>query len=541
MDGACTLERVAWARNRFVATLAAAGLAVGALTTAGAAPASSEVRATAATAGLATTVRAAGGGRPNIVLITTDDQRVDEMAWMPRTRRLIGDGGATFMNAISPHPLCCPARAEILTGQYAHNSGVRHNKGPWGGFPAFSRAHRRDHLGTWLTRAGYNTAFVGKFLNGYTARHGDQPGWSSWSPTLAGTYRYTQFAMRVDGRTKKFNLARDRRHYIADVVGDRGAALVRRYARSPKPFFLWVSHVGPHTANVDGQWVPPIPAPRHRGLFAGSRPPVLTQPNYGEADSSDKPRSAQGHPEPTADFVRSHLQRIRSLQAVDEANARLLRTLSDTGELRNTIIVFTSDNGYLQGEHGLSGKNWPYENSLRVPMLVRGPGVPAGVRREQNATLVDLPATFLQAAGAPRGSTDGTNLLPALTQDQATAETSLIQAGASNAPWSWRGVRTARYTYVAWQDGAEELYDRRTDPFQLENVLRADQDPAVLDRYAAVVAEMRRRLAQLAVCAGATCRPDLPAVPEPAADPAPEADPAPDADPAPETEADPAT
>lgn len=519
MDGAVAPTRSVGARNRLVGVLAATGLAVGSLTTVAVSPASSEVRTVSATANVVTAAEVVGGRRPNIVLITTDDQRLDEMAWMPRTRRLIGGAGATFTNAISPHPLCCPARAEILTGQYAHNNGVRHNKGHWGGFPAFSRKHRREHIGTWLTRAGYNTGFVGKFLNGYTARHGDQPGWRAWSPTLAGTYKYTRFSMRVDGRTRQFNLARHRRHYVADVVGDRGATLVRRYSRSAKPFFLWVSHVGPHTANVDDRWVPPIPAPRHRRLFAGSRPPVLTQPNYGEVDTSDKPPSTRGHTVMLHDILRSHVQRIRSLQAVDEANARLLRALSDTGELRDTLVVFTSDNGYLQGEHGLRGKNWPYEPSLRVPLLVRGPGVPAGARREQNATLVDLAATFLQAAGAARGSTDGADLLPALTSDAATAETSLIQAGASKAQWSWRGVRTARYTYVAWKDGAEELYDRGADPFQIENLLRADQDPAVLERYAEVAAEMRRRFAELSDCAGTTFRPVLGPVPDPVPEP----------------------
>ena len=507
-------------RGRFVAALAAAALGAGVLTAVGTAPASSVAAGATVTArggALDASASVAAGLRPNFVLVTTDDQRLDEMAWMPRTRRLVGARGVTFDNAISPHPLCCPARAEILTGQLAHNNGVRHNTGRWGGYAAFSRENGRRHLGTWLTRAGYNTAFVGKFLNGYTARHGDQPGWRAWSATLAGTYRYTRFSMRVDGRTKRYDLARNRRHYVADVVGDRGTDLVRRFARSDKPFFLWISHVGPHSARVDNRWVPPIPAPRHRRLFSDSRPPVLAQPNYLEADRSDKPAAVRAQSAGRLDrLLRSHRQRIRSLRAVDEANSRLLATLEDTGELDNTIVVFTSDNGYLQGEHQLWSKNWPYEESLRVPLLVRGPGIPAGRRRTQNATLVDLPATFLQAARAPRASTDGANLLPVLTQDRASVDTTLIQAGASRAPWRWRGVRTARYTYMRWQSGAEELYDRQADPFQLENLLRPDQDPATAASYQPVVEEMRTRFEQMKGCAGATCRPELPPVPAPA-------------------------
>lgn len=525
MDGARTGGVGARTRGRLVAVLTAAALGIGALTAVGTSPASSVPRAAAGApqAGLVGAVPSgsAGGRRPNIVLVTTDDQRLDEMAWMPRTRRLVGAQGVTFDNAVSPHPLCCPARAELLTGRLAHNNGVRHNTGRWGGFKAFSRQHRREHLGTWLTRAGYHTGFVGKFLNGYTARHGDQPGWHAWSPTLAGTYAYTRFSMRVDGRTKRYALSRDRRHYVADVVGDRGAALVRRFARADKPFFLWVSHVGPHSAQVGDRWVPPIPAPRHRTLFSGSRPPVLAQPNYQESDRSDKPAVVRGQASGGLDrLLRSHRQRIRSLQAVDEANARLVKALRDTGELANTIVVFTSDNGYLQGEHRLWSKNWAYEESLRVPLLVRGPGIPAGERREQNATLVDLPATILQAARAPRSSTDGSDLLPALTEDLSTPETSLIQAGAPRAPWRWRGVRTARYTYVRWHGGAEELYDRVIDPFQLENLLRPDQETATAESYRPVVEEMRARFAGLRGCAGASCRPALGPVPEPLPAPA---------------------
>lgn len=520
MDDARTSRSSTRGKGRLVAVLTAAAMAAGVMTAVGASPASSVVRAATAapTGGVADAVASetVGGPRPNIVLVTTDDQRLDEMAWMPRTRRLVGAQGVTFGNAISPHPLCCPARAEILTGQLAHNNGVRHNTGRWGGYAAFSRKNRREHIGTWLTRAGYNTAFVGKFLNGYTARHGDQPGWRAWSGTLSGTYRYTRFSMRVDGRTKRYDLARNRRHYVADVVGDRGAALVRRFSRGRKPFFLWISHVGPHSARVDNRWMPPIPAPRHRRIFSDSRPPVLAQPNYREADRSDKPATVRAQSAGRLDrLLRSHRQRIRSLQAVDEANARLVKALRDTGELGNTIVVFTSDNGYLQGEHRLWAKNWPYEESLRVPLLVRGPGIPAGEQRAQNATLVDLPATFLQAARAPRGSADGADLLPALAQDLPTAETSLIQAGAPRAPWSWRGVRTARYTYVRWRGGAEELYDRLTDPFQLENLLRPDQETATAESYQAVAEEMRGRFDRLASCAGATCRPDLGPVPGP--------------------------
>jgi N-acetylglucosamine-6-sulfatase len=485
-----------------------------------AAPASASTARTSA-AVQATVPAAVAGRRMNIVLVTTDDQRLDEMAWMPRTRRLIGDPGVTFDDAISPHPMCCPARAEILTGQLAQNNGVRHNTGPWGGFRAFVREHRRDHVGSWLSRAGYNTAFVGKFLNGYTDKAGDQPGWTEWNPTTAGTYRYTRFSMRIDGRRRHFDLRRNRAHYVADVVARRSEAFVRQFAKSRKPFFIWVSHVGPHDASRNGGWGPPIPAPRHSGLFATSRPGVLDQPNYRESDISDKPspvRARQtGHG--TSFFTRWHRARIRTLQAIDEANGSLVRALERAGELEDTMIVFTTDNGYLQGENGLIGKNWPYESALRVPMLVRGPGIPAGQQRHASVTTVDLTPTFLAAAGAPRASTDGANLFPALLEDVPTSNTALIQAGAATQyGWLWRGVRTTRYVYAEWTSGDRELYDLQVDPYQLENLVDPATGAARLAAYAPVLADMQRRYAALRRCAGAEeCQADLGPLPEPVA------------------------
>jgi arylsulfatase A-like enzyme len=515
-------------RARRYVLLPVGALVAGVLTVLGAPAATTGPAAVAAAgvpAGAAAGVSAGlwGGARPNIVLVTTDDQRLDELAWMPRTRRLVGAAGATFENALSPHPLCCPARAELLTAQYAHNNGVRHNTGPWGGFRAFTRDHRRQHMGSWLRRAGYQTAFVGKFLNGYGARDGDQPGWDEWSPTLAGTYRFTDFKLRVDGRNRSYDLDRNPRHYVADVVGNRGIAIARQFARSRKPFFLWVSHVAPHSAQLpDGRWGPPIPAPRHRTLFADSRPQALLEdPSFREADRSDKPGAVRSSgTTSTTRVVRLHRARIRSLQSVDEANARLVRALRDAGELDNTVFVFTSDNGYLLGEHHLTSKNWPYEASLRVPLLVRGPGVPAGVARRQNVTLVDLASTFLHLARSPRGSSDGADLRPALTDDAGTSATSLIQAGAATkAGWRWRGVRSSRYVYVRWHSGAHELYDLQEDPDQLENLLHPSSGEPVAAEYRPVLAELRRRYEALRRCAGAACHADFGPEPQPAVEP----------------------
>jgi N-acetylglucosamine-6-sulfatase len=455
------------------------------------------------------------GSRPNIVLVTTDDQRLDDLAFMPRTRAVVGDAGVTLERAISPHPLCCPARVEILTGQYAQNNGVRHNSGRWGGYRAFARTPgQRRHLGSRLQDAGYRTALVGKFLNGYESVGSVQPGWTDWNPLLEGVYRYTDFTMRVDGRKRSYSTRRGPRQYVSDVVGRRAASLVRRYAGA-RPFFIWVSHVAPHTARRHGSWVPPVPAARHRSMFTGTASPAADLPSFLEADRSDKPSQVRGKkPRSRKHFLTLFRQRIRSLQAVDEANARVLRALADTGELSQTIVVFTSDNGYLLGEHGLQGKNWVYESSLRVPMLVRGPGIAAGGARDRPATLVDLAPTFLSLAGASASGVDGLDLWPTLASGAPTTDTDLVQAGSAHHPWRWRGVRTNRYVYTRWFSGTEELYDLQRDPYELENVVAPGGevgDPS----YAPVLSELRARYEQRASCSGAACRTVVGPVPTP--------------------------
>jgi N-acetylglucosamine-6-sulfatase len=438
--------------------------------------------------------RSPAGRRPNIVLITTDDMTVDDLKYMPRTRRLLARQGVSFRDFISPHPLCCPARAEILTGQYAQNNGVRHNEGNWGGFAA----HDPDHtIGTWLQAVGYNTAFVGKYINHYYARHGMVPGWDEFNPTLEGTYRPYGFTTFNDG-----NPLRQENVYIADMVANRTSQYIRDFARQDRPFFVWASQIAPHGMRVNGRWVPPIPANRHARLFSDLTAPSLTDPAYAEADVSDKPRyvrSASGTSRAKATFL--FRQRIRSLQSVDEGVQQTVRALREVGELANTVLMFTSDNGYLIGEHRLMGKNYPYEQTLRVPFLVRGPGMPAGATRDQTMTMVDVAPTIVDLADAtPDLVMDGRSMVATIRRTGAAGYgTALIQAGDVRRPWFFRGVRTRRYTYVRYHNGFTELYDRRRDPHQMRNVSGSGQ-------YAAVERELARRHRTLVDCSGVTCR-----------------------------------
>jgi arylsulfatase A-like enzyme len=435
--------------------------------------------------------------RPNIVLVTTDDMNRSDLRWMPRTRRLLGHRGVTVRDFISNHPLCCPARAEILTGQYAQNNGVSDNEGRWGGYDQLRRP--AQHVGRWLKDAGYRTAFVGKHLNGWELDPSRQPGWTRFNPLLRDVYHAYGMTMYNDGKPRRYPSV-----HTADLMGQLTVRLVRRFADSGDPFFIWTSQVPPHGMVKDDEWVRPIPAARHRGKFPRALPPALRSPAFNEPDVSDKPAWLQRQPAVSVEAVTAaHRARIRSLQAVDEQVAATVRALRDTGELAHTYVFFTSDNGYLMGEHRLQYKNKPYEPSLRLPLLVRGPQLPAGAIRPVTFGLVDLAPTFLDLAGARAGVTvDGRSMMSALRSGGDSYSHYLIQAGGwTDRPgvrfW-WRGVRSRTFTYVRYRSGVEELYDRQRDPAQLRNVAG---EPS----YRRVVAEYSDRLDVLTNCSGRTC------------------------------------
>lgn len=467
--------------------------------------------------------------RPNVLLITTDDQADIEMRSMPRTRRLLTRAGADFVNAISPHPLCCPARAEILTGEFAHNNGVKHNTGPYGGYTRYATANGgsnlRENIGSWMRRAGYNTGFTGKMLNGYRGTSRRPSGWSMWDPSLSGTYAYYGTEFFNDGRPET------PKGYVVDVVADRASTFIRSRARSSKPFFLWASHVAPHET-IDGgrTFSGPRIADRHRTKFRSTSLPAMKKPSFNERDVSDKPRYMRRKRLSTQGMVEDYRDRQRSLAAVDEANAKMIGALRKAGELSNTLVIFTSDNGYLFGEHRLETKNFVYDENLQVPLLMRGPGVPAGSVHGDLASTIDLAPTILDAAGAWRnvvraGHTDGVSLLRTFRGRSLVSDTSLIQAGGVNRSilrahdgWLFRGVTTGRYTYARHWKGSVELYDRRVDPHEMRNLVNPETGDlrSKASGYAAVLKALALRLDRLKSCHGAAeCERDFGPLPEP--------------------------
>lgn len=443
-------------------------------------------------------VAARGKGRPNIVLVLTDDMRADDLTWMPHTRRLVKRAGRTYVNAVSPHPLCCPARAEILSGQYAHNNGVRHNSGPHGGYRAFDP---RNTVASWLRASGYVTGFIGKPMNGYLQRHGRDPGWTAWEPLVQGMATYTRFRF--------FGGELLRGSYVTDQIADRTVRMIRRFHRTGKPFLIMANHLAPHDRQTMRGSTNPVPAPRHRGRWPRATSPSLRSPAFN--NDSDQPYSGHKYNPPRINA--KHRARIRSLAAVDEAVLRIVKTLRRTGELSNTYLVFTSDNGYSMGEHRFIGKNVLTRQALRIPLLVRGPGIKAGSRSTRAASLVDLAPTFAAIARTrPKRAVDGTSIFRPSRRDTTLVQTGWNWSKTRRNQWRYRGVMTGRYLYArnVHHPNVAVLFDRARDPYELKNLVRSP-------RYAAVRRELERRYQVLKGCNGPrSCNKFFGKVPKPA-------------------------
>ncbi|CAN5217733.1 sulfatase [soil metagenome] len=456
--------------------------------------------------------------QPNIVMISTDDMTLDELRYLPRVRRLLGDQGVTFTEFTAPQPLCCPSRAQLLTGQYAQNNGVRANSGPFGGY---AQLKPETALPVWLQNAGYTTAMVGKYLNGYDAAEakagGIEVGWDHWDPTIKQIYQYIGYTQYNDGDPFK------PRAYHTDYVAKRSSELISEMSAEGSPFFLWTSFVGPHgrcpvRSEAGGCRFPPVVARRHRDLYPRLVARARAKPSFNERNISDKPgflrRRGMIPPERIDTLQRA---RAGALAAVDEGVEEIVDALRASDATDNTLVVFTSDNGYLMGEHRYQGKILAYDESVRVPLIMAGLGLPQGAQDAQSAAMIDLAPTFAELAGAtPLVDVDGQPIHVRTGPEAAELDdrTLLVQAGATKIKkfptgWWFRGVRTPRYTYVRYErDGFVELYDRERDPFELRNL--AD-DP----RYKRVRTELAKRTFVLSDCTGSVCRSEQVPVPAP--------------------------
>ena len=399
------------------------------------------------------------------MLILTDDQRVGTLWAMPQVERLLVGHGIRFENAFVVNPLCCPSRASVLTGEYSHTTGVYTNNPPRGGAGAF-RQDESSTIATTLQAAGYNTALFGKYLNRYTGTR-IPPGWDRWFAfqDAPGRQYYVNYAVNDQGIIRSFgNSVGD---YSTDVLTARAVSFIRR---SRGPLFLYFAPFAPHD--------PATPARRDEAAFSSLRP--RRTPSYDEGDVRDKPSWIRLLPRFTS-TVKRHIAGIRhkqfqSLLAVDRAAARIVETLRATGRLSRTMIVFTSDNGLEWGEHRLPLlKGVPYEESIRVPMVVRYDPLTLTPLTDDRLVLnIDLAPTFAALAGVSTPGAEGRSLLPLLYSPEGVWRRQFLiehmrdRSQPIDAP-TYCAVRTDRYLYAQYATGETELYDVLKDPFELDN------------------------------------------------------------------------
>jgi arylsulfatase A-like enzyme len=481
---------------------------------------------------------------PNVVLVLADDLAQGDidprtLEHMPHLRALM-EQGTTFDNSFVTNSLCCPSRATILRGQYTHNHGILHNEAPLGGAERFRYSGADGStMASWVKERGYRTVFFGKYMNGYAGTY-VPPGWDEWH-ALSGNFLSDDLS--ENGRIISYEADR---YHLDDVLSEKASAYARRADRPEPPFFtaerpflMWIGTKAPHQ--------PAIPAPRHEDAYPDLSPPRL--PNFDEEDVSDKPDWIADNPPLSAEqkgyMEELHRNRLQSMLAVDDALGDLVEALRDSGELSNTYIFFTSDNGFHLGEHRMGAGKWTaYEEDIRVPLIVRGPGVPEGRTLHHMVLNNDLAPTFTDLAGTEAPSfVDGRSLVPLLTDDPTPTEewrrrfliegvdergsvpnppfvdesevtpiltgdplpnswrrTSVARARTSREwgrPWM-KALRTEEHLYVEYKTGERELYDLEEDPYELRNL------------YAMAPPDLKRRLEgqldALRQCAAEECR-----------------------------------
>jgi N-acetylglucosamine-6-sulfatase len=496
---------------------------------------------------------AATATRPNIIMFTTDDQTVRDMVAMPKTQALIGSQGATFQHALVSMSLCCPSRVTVQTGQYAHNHGVMGNTPPQG---SYSRFNDRNDLPVWLQSAGYRTIHIGKMPNGFgeAANGGPEyvpPGWGPY-PQRSEFYgfigppsTYTGFTLDENGTDKSYGPD----DYSTDVYAQKAVSAIDDAVNGNPgtPFYMQVQFFAPHD--------PATPAPQYANAFATA--PLPIDESFNERDVKDKPGWIRAirrfGPGLIAKIQTRYQHRLETLLSVDDAIQRIADTLAAKGELANTYLIFTSDNGFMQGQHRLhQGKFAPYDPSVQVPLEIRGPGIPAGGLPRAMVWNGDITSTILEAAGATPGlPQDGRSFLP-YAQDPnktstrpilletgppgATAEpgtpapATSAKAAARRVHFStyvknldqdhtaqiaraivaprYRAIRTGRYLLVKYSDGSRELYDTIADPLQLRSVYKDS-------RYFPVRKFLLKKLKDLVLCAGPDCNTEIGKPPKP--------------------------
>lgn len=455
--------------------------------------------------------------RPNVVVVMVDDLDAGSAltairsGLVPNLVRHVLDGGTTFSESFVTLSLCCPSRSTFLTGLYPHNHGVVRNSGVDGGFARFDD---RSTVATWLRAAGYRTGHVGKYLNGYIDPRYVPPGWDDWQG-LVDLSTYCMYGYTVSDNGRPVTYGSGEADYQTDVLASLAARFVRRAeATDARPFFLSVAPLAPHlesACNPDGVRA----APRHEGTV---ELPLPAPPSLNEGDMQDKPGWMRRLPVRDEERLgRLYNERLASLRAVDDLVGTLARALEERGELERTTWVFTSDNGYLLGQHRWESKVLLYEESIRVPLVVRVPGLESPAVVDRIALNNDLAPTIAALAGIrPPRAVDGRSLLPLLRGENPSWRRRFL---VEYPPTGERGIPpffavrtegapgTAGLVYAKTLsfDGrslrARELYDLEVDPFQLESLHEDPSPRRVLERLV-----LGRHLEALASCGNGSCQ-----------------------------------
>ena len=418
--------------------------------------------------------------RPNIILILTDDMDFSLVPQMKYTNELIFQQGAEFTNYFVTSPLCCPSRTSMIRGQYPHNTNILENSP---GFRNFFRNGREDEtIATWLSRAGYKTALMGKYMNGYPITAGDNyvpPGWTDWhvyyhhGPEEDEGGYYFNYTLSENGELVDYGYSPQ--EYSTDVLKQKSIEFINQRTADRSPFFLLISLTAPHG--------PSIPAPRHEGLFSDLEYPQ--KPSFMTADVNEKPAivlskaTVPGEEFDIGDANRFFRMRAETLLAVDEMVREIFQTLERSGQLENTYFIFTSDNGFHLGEHNFSGgKGLPYIEDVNVPFFMRGPGISPNTKFSQLTANIDLAPTIAEIAGAKTADfVDGRSIMPLLRSENTPVSDwrsgLLIEAGYTNRDSRaliFRSLRTETSLYVEYIDGTLEYYDLSFDPYERDNI-----------------------------------------------------------------------
>ena len=399
--------------------------------------------------------------RPDVILVITDDQHGGTLGWMPAVRRFMLRRGVIFDRAMVPTSLCCPSRASILTGSYAHTTKVWSNDSGWLRFVQAGMESRT--VAVWLRRVGYRTALIGKYLNAFKGT-GPPPGWSVWHSFIGGNADYYGYQLlHTGGALTRYGYGPAA--YSTDVL--RGYA-ERFIASTPRdrPFFLYFAPYAPHE--------PSTPAPRHAQLATPLR--WWAPPSLNEGDLSDKPPWIRSLPPASASTTNLlRVKQYRALRAVDEAVAAMLAAQRARRNLRNTLVIVVGDNGLMWGEHRVQGKFVPYRGATRVPLAIAwAAGMAQGREDHRLALNVDLAPTIADAARAPHAPVAGRSLLDRWNRGGFVLEASRVTVapganGTNVVRPAYCGWRTARYLFVRYANGREELYDYAKDPWELQD------------------------------------------------------------------------